>query len=105
MTSKHRPLVYLTRVEQFSSAHCLFNRSMDKQSNEALFGKCNNTHGHNYRLEVTVKGTADPSTGMIINIVDLKDIIDSEVLQILDHKNIDQDVGYFRLNSVISSSE
>ena len=68
----------------------------DKE-NLTLFGKCNNPngHGHNYNVEVTVKGRADPSTGMVMNITDLKRIIAAEVMGPLDHKNIDKDVSWF----------
>lgn len=104
MNTKAQPLIYLTRVEQFSSAHCLCNKSLSDEENQTIFGKCNNVHGHNYKLEVTVKGVIN-SNGMVINITDLKAIIEQHVLQKLDHKNIDNDVNYFRINNIVSTSE
>jgi len=62
-----------------------------------MYGKCNNPngHGHNYKVEVTVKGKVEEKTGMVINITDLKSIINAAVMDILDHKNLDLDVPYF----------
>jgi len=92
-----RPLVYLTRRETFSACHRLHSKGLTDKENLALFGKCNNPngHGHNYNVEVTVKGRADPITGMVMNITDLKRILAAEVMGPLDHKNIDKDVGWF----------
>lgn len=69
------------------------------------FGKCDNLHGHNYKLEVTVKGPVNGQTGMVMNIADMKSLIESSVLSLLDHRNIDQDVAYFRDSAIISTSE
>lgn len=91
-----RPVVYLTRIEHFSSAHRLHKGTWDEEKNKSVFGKCDNLHGHNYKLEVTVKGRIDEQTGMVMNIADLKDIIERSVLSLLDHRNIDEDVPYFR---------
>lgn len=95
----------MTRIEQFSSAHRLHNKCFDVEKNKSIFGKCDNVHGHNYKLELTVKGKIDPDTGMLMNIVDLKKIIDDTVFLQLDHKNIDDDVTYFRDNNIVSSCE
>jgi len=94
---QQQPLVYLTRRETFSACHRLHSRDLTDEANRELFGKCNNPngHGHNYTVEVTVKGRIDPSTGMVMNITDLKKIIESEVMRPLDHKNIDLDVPWF----------
>ena len=97
------PVVSLTRCEQFSSAHRIDNPACDDATNRQLFGKCNHVHGHNYKLEVTVKGPIDQKTGMVMNIADLKTILERRVLNLFDHKNIDQDVDYFR--SVPSTAE
>jgi len=93
----HQPLVYLTRRETFSACHRLHSKALSDESNREVFGKCNNPngHGHNYTVEVTVRGRPDPNTGMVINITDLKKVIQAEVMQILDHKNIDLDVPWF----------
>jgi len=94
---QQQPLVYLTRRETFSACHRLHSKALSDEANREVFGKCNNPngHGHNYSVEVTVKGQTNPHTGMVINITDLKKLIESEVMQNLDHKNIDLDVPWF----------
>jgi len=94
---QQQPLVYLTRRETFSACHRLHSKALSDEANLEVFGKCNNPngHGHNYSVEVTVKGQTNPHTGMVINITDLKKLIESEVMQNLDHKNIDLDVPWF----------
>ncbi len=101
------PKVYVTRRETFSACHRLHAVKLSDKQNEELFGKCNNLngHGHNYTVEVTVKGEVDPWTGMVINIVDLKKIMDESIMNQLDHKNIDLDVKWFRENHVVSTTE
>lgn len=105
--SSRRPIVYLTRIESFSAAHRLHNKNLADELNQTIFGKCNNPngHGHNYKVEVTVKGPVDEHTGMVININDLKSIMNDTIMSILDHKNIDLDIEYFHENNVISTSE
>lgn len=91
------PICYLTRKEHFSSAHRLNAPGLSEQENKEIFGKCNhiNGHGHNYELEVTIRGPINPITGMIYNIADLKACIKTCVLDVLDHRNLDIDVEYF----------
>jgi 6-pyruvoyltetrahydropterin/6-carboxytetrahydropterin synthase len=69
-----------------------------QSKNEEVFGNCANPnwHGHNYDLFVTVKGKPDPTTGMIINVRDLKKIIRREVIELLDHKNLNMDVSFMQ---------
>mmetsp|Transcript_23271 Transcript_23271/g.32526 ORF Transcript_23271/g.32526 Transcript_23271/m.32526 type:complete len:138 (-) Transcript_23271:61-474(-) len=95
------PIVSLTRRESFSSAHRLHNSQLSDEENKRIYGKCNNKngHGHNYVLEVTVRGEVDPQTGMVMNLVDLKDVIQRAVIDKLDHKHIDQDVPDFKFIS------
>ena len=101
------PYVYLTRRETFSSSHRLHSRHLSDEQNEEIFDKCNNKngHGHNYALEVTVKGHVDDTTGMVINISDLKGILEEAVIKPLDHKNIDLDVPWFSEKGVVSTTE
>lgn len=99
------PQVHLTRIEKFSSAHRLHRTAWSDHDNVTTFGKCNNVHGHNYTLEVTIKGGVCPSSGMVMNIAQLKQILEEHVLGLLDHKNIDVDVDYFRDNMIVSTSE
>ncbi len=81
---------YLTRRYLFSASHRLQNDAMSEAENRAVYGKCNNPHGHghNYALEVTVSGQVDPQTGMICNLVDLDDAVRREVLERFDHENL-----------------
>ena len=88
---------YLTRKETFSASHRLHSSFLSDLENQKVYGKCNgiNGHGHNYVVEVTMKGPINPKTGMVMNLTDLKEIINEAVMAPLDHKNIDKDVPYF----------
>jgi 6-pyruvoyltetrahydropterin/6-carboxytetrahydropterin synthase len=90
------PKATLTKRLEFCSSHRYHNPQWDDAKNRAVFGPCNNvnTHGHNYLLEVTLRGNIDPVTGMIINLYDLKHIL-SQVLEKFDHKNLNLDTPYF----------
>ena len=103
--SSSKPMVYLSRTETFSSAHRLNRRRMDGQTNSQLYGKCNSLHGHNFKVEVTIKGTVDPTNGTLLEADILKNIIYETVMKTLDHKYIDEDVDYFRDNDIVSSLE
>ena len=99
--------IYVTRRETFSAAHRLHSDKLSQEENQELFGPCNNLHGHghNYSIEVTVSGTPDPVTGMVINISDLKLIMKDKIMAVLDHKNIDKQVDYFRESGLVSTTE
>lgn len=99
---KSQQILYLTRKETFSAAHTLNNKNLSQNENKEIFSKCNNCHGHNYNVEITVKGTINPKSGMLINITILKKYI-QDILEKLDHKNLDVDVEYF--HDVISTTE
>jgi 6-pyruvoyltetrahydropterin/6-carboxytetrahydropterin synthase len=73
--------------------------------NVSLYGPCNNPngHGHNYKVEVTVRGQVDPATGMVMNLRDLKHFIKLAVMDVLDHKHLDKDVPYFK--TTVSTTE
>jgi 6-pyruvoyltetrahydropterin/6-carboxytetrahydropterin synthase len=81
---------YLTRRYLFSASHRLHSEAMSAEENRSIYGKCNNPHGHghNYRLEVTVSGQVDPSTGMVCNLVDLDGFVEREVLSRYDLENL-----------------
>jgi 6-pyruvoyltetrahydropterin/6-carboxytetrahydropterin synthase len=81
---------HLTRRYIFSASHRLHSDELSEEQNSAIYGKCNNPHGHghNYALEVTVSGQVEPSTGMICNLVDLDDAVRREVLARFDHENL-----------------
>ena len=92
------PMVYLTRKEHFNAAHRLHNEQWSDEKNREVFGKCNNKnwHGHNYDLYVTVKGEPSPDTGFIINAKKLSELIQKEVCDKLDHKNLNLDVDFLK---------
>lgn len=90
--------VYITRKVHFNAAHRLYNPNWSEEQNEAFFGKCSNKfyHGHNFDMYVTIKGIANPETGMVMDLKKLKDIINEYVVDKLDHKNINQDVDFMQ---------
>jgi 6-pyruvoyltetrahydropterin/6-carboxytetrahydropterin synthase len=87
-------MVYLTRKEHFNAAHQLYNPDWSEQKNNEVFGKCanKNFHGHNFDIYVTVKGEPHPETGFIMNAHLLSRIIKKEVVERLDHKNLNLEV-------------
>lgn len=98
-------MVYVTRKTHFNAAHRLLNPNKSEDWNHETFGKCNypNWHGHNYVLEVTVKGMPDPDTGYVIDLGALKDIIERRIIEKCDHRNLNLDVDF--LNGIIPSTE
>ena len=86
----------LTKTFEFSSSHRYFRAEWTQEENERVFGACArpNGHGHNYLLDVTVKGPVDPVTGMVINIVDVKAVVE-DVLEEFDHHHLNYDMPYF----------
>jgi 6-pyruvoyltetrahydropterin/6-carboxytetrahydropterin synthase len=91
-------MIYLTRRERFSSAHRMFRKDWSDEVNYKVFGKCSNPnwHGHNYVLWVTVKGELSTEHGFVMNINLLKEIILSNVINKLDHKNVNLEVDFMR---------
>jgi 6-pyruvoyltetrahydropterin/6-carboxytetrahydropterin synthase len=89
-------MVYLTRQEHFNAAHKLYNPNWSNEQNNAVFGVCanENWHGHNYDLYVTVKGNPDPETGFVYDVKKLSQLIKSQVVDKLDHKNLNLDVDF-----------
>jgi 6-pyruvoyltetrahydropterin/6-carboxytetrahydropterin synthase len=87
------PIVYLTRRAVFSASHRLHSPALSDAENRQLFGKCNlaNGHGHNYVLEVTVRGEVDPRTGMVMNLADLKSAISEAIEAEFDHRHLNID--------------
>jgi len=86
------------RKAHFNAAHRLYNPNWSDEKNDAVFGPCNNPnyHGHNYELEVKVIGEVDPETGYLIDLKILKDLIEEEVEQKYDHKNLNLDTEDFK---------
>jgi len=97
--------VYLTRRETFAAAHRLFKPELSDKENFKLFGKCSNPnwHGHNYTLEVTVSGEPDPGTGFVLDIQNLKEIIQEYVISKVDHRNLNIDTDFMK--GIIPTSE
>jgi len=81
---------YLTRRFQFSASHCLESPALAEAEAEACYGICRNLHGHNYRLEVTVRGEPDPRTGFFGNVMDLKALVDERVVDRAEHQNLNR---------------
>ena len=89
----------------FNAAHRVHNPELSDAENLRLFGKCNNPnwHGHNYTLDVSVKGEIDPRTGYVIDLGLLKGIVEEHAVDKIDHKNVNLDVDFMR--GVIPTSE
>ena len=90
-------MVYLTRKAEFSASHVYHNPDFSPEENLRIFGKCNNPngHGHNYTLEVTVKGAVDPKSGFVVDLKQLKDVMSREVLDAFDHRFLNKEVPEF----------
>jgi 6-pyruvoyltetrahydropterin/6-carboxytetrahydropterin synthase len=99
------PEVTVTRLLRFNAAHRVHNPSLSDSENASIFGKCNNPnwHGHNYRLEVSVRGEVDERTGYVIDLGKLRDIVEREVIDRTDHRNFNIDVDY--MQGIIPTTE
>jgi 6-pyruvoyltetrahydropterin/6-carboxytetrahydropterin synthase len=87
-------MVLITRRIDFSASHVYHNPQLSPEENRRIFGKCNNPHGHghNYTLEVTVGGEPDLVTGMVLDLKELKDILEREIMQRMDHRHLNHEV-------------
>jgi 6-pyruvoyltetrahydropterin/6-carboxytetrahydropterin synthase len=99
------PEVRVTRRLHFSAAHRLFRSDWSEAKNAEVFGDCShvNWHGHNYELEVTVAGAVDPDTGFVMDLKDLRDLVQSRVVVDVDHRNLNLDVSWMK--GVLPSTE
>ena len=90
-------MVSLTKRYRFSASHRLHNEGLSAEENRRVFGKCNSPygHGHNYIVEVTVRGPVDPSTGMVLDLALLDQAVEQEVLDRFDHTHLNLDVPNF----------
>ena len=90
--------VTINRKAHFNAAHRLHNPNWSDERNREVYGKCSNPnyHGHNYELIVSVRGEVDPETGFVMNLDILRQIIEIEVEDYLDHKNLNLDVEDFK---------
>ncbi|MGH0032155.1 MAG: 6-pyruvoyl trahydropterin synthase family protein [Myxococcota bacterium] len=88
-------MVRLTRAIDFSTSLRYWNPDLPEAENRRLFGEKSAQHGHNYRLEVTLRGEPDPATGMVIDLKDLQTVLDREVMARFDHRDLNRDTPYF----------
>lgn len=97
--------VTVTRRVRFNAAHRVHNPELSEAENSRLFGKCNNPnwHGHNYTLDVSVRGDVDERTGYVIDLGLLKKVVEERAVNLIDHKNLNLDVAFMR--GVIPTSE
>ena len=99
------PDVTVTRRLMFNAAHRVHNPALSDEENARLFGKCNNPnwHGHNYTLDVSVRGPIEERTGYVVDLGALKRLVEARVVDRIDHKNFNLDVEFMR--DVIPTSE
>ncbi len=95
----------VTRRYRFSASHRLHCGSISERENAELYGKCNHPfgHGHNYILEVSVRGPVDPNTGRVTNIGELDEYIERKVIRYLDHRDMNRDISDFE--NVVATTE
>jgi 6-pyruvoyltetrahydropterin/6-carboxytetrahydropterin synthase len=98
-------MIYITRKLEFCASHRLYNPEYSDEKNARVFGLCNNPngHGHNYVMEVTVRGEVHPETGMVLDLKALKKLVNEEIILKVDHKNLNVDVPF--LKGVIPTAE
>lgn len=88
----------ICRRETFNAAHRLFKEEWNDETNLEVFGKCShpNYHGHNYVVEVWIEGEVDPETGFVMDLKALKEIINEEIIERFDHRNLNLDCPEFK---------
>ena len=91
-------MLFLTKQYKFCAAHRYWNDKWSHEKNEKIFGDDIKIHGHNYGLDVTVCGNVDEESGFIINLADLNSIVKTEVIDIMDHSQIEIDIPWFKTN-------
>lgn len=94
MSETRGRIAYITHRAVFSAAHRLYRDDLSPEANQSIFGKCATPfgHGHNYDLEVTLKGPVSPESGMVMGLAELEAIVDREVISKFDHRNLNRDV-------------
>ena len=98
-------MILLTRKAEFSASHYYWSEQLSPAENVRLFGKCanRNGHGHNYTLEVTVAGEVDPVSGFVVDLKQLKDILEKQVISVYDHRHLNFEVPEFK--TVVPTTE
>ena len=87
---------FLTKQFKFCAAHQYWNNDWDLEQNTKIFGNDINIHGHNYILDITVVGKINPSSGFIIDIMELKNVVENNIINQLDHSQIEKDIQWFK---------
>ncbi|MEE9608576.1 MAG: 6-carboxytetrahydropterin synthase [Myxococcota bacterium] len=87
--------VRLARAIEFSSSLRCWREDLSQEENRQLFGPATSQHGHNYRLEVTLRGEPHPVTGMVMDLKDLQEVLDREIMARFDHRDLNRDTPYF----------
>jgi len=90
-------MILLTRKAEFSASHYYWNEAWSAEENARIFGKCanKNGHGHNYTLEVTVAGEIDATSGFVVDLKQLKGVMEREVVAVYDHRHLNKEVPEF----------
>ena len=90
--------IELGRRYCFAASHRLHSKKLSAEENSRVYGKCNSPygHGHNYVVEISVSGPVDPATGMIANLADLDGFVEREVIEVFDHRSLNDEVAAFR---------
>ena len=89
-------MISVAKKFEFAAAHQLWNPAWSQERNEEVFEKCARRHGHNYTLQVEVAGPVDDETGMVMNVSTLSDLVKSEIIAELDHRDLNTDVPWFK---------
>lgn len=100
-------MIFLTRRATFSASHYYWNQAWSPAKNQEVFGRCANLngHGHNYILEVTVAGEPDPTTGFVVDLKWLKDVMEQQVLSAFDHRHLNLEVEEFATGTLLPTAE
>ena len=95
----------ITRKAEFSASHICYNPALSEEQNRDLYGESGGSHGHghNYLIEVTMEGEPDSVTGMVVDLKVLKDIIQREVIDVMDHRHLNYEVPPF--DKVVPTAE
>jgi 6-pyruvoyltetrahydropterin/6-carboxytetrahydropterin synthase len=98
-------LIYITRRFNFSASHRVYNPNLSDEENLKIYGKCSNPngHGHNYIMDVTVAGEIDTETGFVMDLTELKDIVNKDIIYKVDHRNLNTDVDFMK--GILASTE
>jgi len=98
-------MIYFTRVYEFAASHRLYNDKLSDAENFEIFRECSylNGHGHNYVLEVTMRGVPDQRTGMVVDLLALDEVVNEQVIKHVDHRHLNYDVEF--LTGIIPTSE